>query len=347
MNERHVESGRVNAVGQVNAAASFHEGESPSFLDLVLEETTEQRKHDDRYAPRDGRPFAEGSYALVYRADDSNLERTVAIKVMKNGFLDCPQTAEALKRRFRREALILASLRHTNVLFVQDADTLPDGRPYIVSDYLRGRSVAEELETHGPFALDRAVSLFSQLCSAIQAAHEEGIIHRDIKPENMVLTQRRGQEHLVVLDFGEAKRVGDTHLEITRGKLVGTPLYFSPEQCAGEDASRLSDVYSLAVTLFELVTGRPPYAGNSLQEMISLHLKADIPDPRAYRSDLPPDAAKVIRIGLSKRPDERYSSAESFAQAFQRSINGESNVRRVHPRRFSRLFSWLKGRNGN
>ena len=256
------------------------------------------------------RVLGQGGMGTVFEARHARLGQRVAIKVLGSELRDYPE----LVLRFEREARAAGSLTSPHAVRVFDIDLTHDGTPFIVMELLHGEDLAQKLERDGAQPVGRAVRWIAQACDAIAEAHAHGIIHRDIKPSNLFLSDEGG---IKVLDFGIAKRLAAKEAAITNAIApLGTPQYMSPEQvrCA-KDVDVRTDVWSLGVTLYELVTGRPPFNHEIPQACIAAIAADPVPDPRTFRADLPEDLAKVILRALAKDPTERYESVPAFVAA--------------------------------
>jgi serine/threonine protein kinase len=268
----------------------------------------------------------------VYRAKHLRLNEDIAIKVIDKKFVSDAGAVE----RFNREARAAAKLRHPNVIDIRDIDQTPepDVRPYIVMELVDGKSLKTVLRDEGRLALDRAVTLMVEMCKAVSFAHRQGVIHRDIKPDNIMVIQRDGEagESVKVLDFGLAKmRESEEQPSITHvGTLMGTPFYMSPEQCRGEELDARSDVYSLATVLYEIISGAPPFSGDSVTSVCSKHQSAPIPalDPSLH---VPAEIVKLLHRGLAKTREARPSDAQQFSQELQGAYGHLSVARKEAP----------------
>jgi serine/threonine protein kinase len=247
------------------------------------------------------RELGRGAAAVVYEAEHLGLGRRVAFKVHLRDVSSPPE----LLARFRREARILASVRHPNVLEVYDNGELEDGSPFLVVECVGGQSLATRLE-QGPLPIAEAVSLTKQLLSALQALAERGIAHRDLKPDNLMVDVQAGACALKVVDFGVAKwlrpqSVGDEVGRLTvPGGLVGTPLYMAPEQFRAEEADTRSDLYAVGAVLYEMLCGRPPHDGDTLDEVAKATLYGPIPRLTALRPDCPEVLEQIVMCALSR-----------------------------------------------
>ncbi|HEX8284439.1 MAG TPA: serine/threonine-protein kinase [Pyrinomonadaceae bacterium] len=271
---------------------------------------------DDKY--RLDERLGEGGMGTVYRATHLLIERHVAVKVL-NPRLVADETA---KERFRREARAAGRLQHSNAVAVTDFGETKDGLVYLVMEILEGRPLREVLAREAPLDPARAVSLMLQIAAAVEAAHEAGIIHRDLKPGNIFLVQRPDSPYIVkVLDFGIAKLAtadeagGELSFHDTltgTGVMIGTPRYMSPEQCDGAQLTPSSDVYSLGVILYEMLTGQTPFSGVSPLALALAH-SSEVPrPPRELVATIPPALEAVVLHALAKGADERPSDAGEF-----------------------------------
>lgn len=253
-----------------------------------------------------------GGMSAVYKATDPNLNRVVAVKLIHPHLSDNPEFLV----RFREEATAVAQLRHSNIVQVFDFDN--DGDTYyMVMEFVPGETLQTRLQrlnaAQRRLSATEAIRFAAQICDAADFAHQRGMIHRDIKPANVML-DINGQA--ILMDFGIAKIVGGQQHTAT-GATVGTALYMSPEQIRGIQVDGRSDVYSIGVTLFEMIRGRPPYEADSAMTLLMMHLNDPVPDLRQLRPQTPPALVSVIEKALAKDRDARYTSAADMATALR------------------------------
>jgi serine/threonine-protein kinase len=258
------------------------------------------------------RLLSKGGMGEVYCARRILLGDEVAIKVIHPDW----ELDEKLRERFMRESRTCALLRHPNIVAILDFNIAPEGRPYLVMEYLNGPSLKEELSTTGPFSPEKARDLLLPLCGALQMAHERRIFHRDLKPAN-ILSQRYGSEVVYkIIDFGLAAIRGSSNVQVTQpGQFFGSLAYASPEQLQGEDLDCRTDIYSLGIILFEMLAGRLPFEGPTPIALLAQHLREEPPELSNYRSGLPPRIEDVVRKALAKSPSGRWASAAEFGRA--------------------------------
>ncbi|HEY6173239.1 MAG TPA: serine/threonine-protein kinase, partial [Kofleriaceae bacterium] len=294
-----------------------------------------QRYDGAGYCPHDGQPLAatddpllgsevgryriarllgEGGMGRVYLAVHPGIGSRVAIKILSD---QCARSPELLERFFA-EARAVNLVHHENIVSVLDLAQLPDGRPFIVMEYIEGQTLAG-IVRGGPVALGGLVQVMTEVLSALAAAHAIGIVHRDLKPDNVLVT---AEGHAKVLDFGIAKLAPELQQQLSprtrTGALLGTPQYMAPEQISGSGGvDPRTDLYAAGVVLYELATGRQPFVGETLFDLMRAHLEQPPPSPRALRPDLPPALEQVILTALAKRPDDRFAGAAIMAQALQ------------------------------
>ncbi len=265
---------------------------------------------DGRY--RILRKLGAGGMANVYLAEDQELGRRVAIKILNDRHANDEQFVE----RFRREAKNAAALSHPNIVSIYDRGEA-EGTYYIAMEYLDGRSLKELIVSRGPAPVNVAVEYARQILSALRFAHRHGIVHRDIKPHN-VLVDNEGR--VKVTDFGIA-RAGTSQMT-EAGSIVGTAQYLSPEQARGTDVDQRSDLYSLGVVLYELLTGETPFEGDTPVEIAMKHLSATPEPPSALRPGVPRELDWVVMRALAKDPEDRFQSAEEMDADLERVARG-------------------------
>jgi serine/threonine-protein kinase len=215
-----------------------------------------------------------GGMSTVYRAKHKFFEKEVAIKVLKG---NAGESSDSLKR-FQREARATVSISHPGIVGVSDFGLTPDGRAFLVMDYLDGESLSHFLDRVGRLTVSDMIDIAGQLCDALAVAHGSGIVHRDLKPSNIMLVRGEEGEMIVkIVDFGLAKILDEDHqasLKITQtGDCFGSPLYMSPEQCMGKKVDHRCDIYALGCILFECLTGNPPIIGNNAADTITKHVQ--------------------------------------------------------------------------
>jgi serine/threonine-protein kinase len=267
-----------------------------------------------------GDRLGSGGMSTVYRAVDRVLERTVAVKVLAEHLSD----DEKFVARFRREALAVAKLVHPNIVQVYDTG-VDAGRHFIVMEFVEGRSGAQLLQRDGALAPRIAVEIAAQACAGLEYAHRMGIIHRDVKPGNLMVIggPAGGAAEMTVklADFGIARAAEQTRLTQV-GSVVGTAAYLSPEQSRGEEATPISDVYSLGVVTYQLLTARLPYEGNSLAELaIRRENERPLP-PTSYDPGIPEALSQAILRALENEPEDRYVDALAYGAALRAGLEG-------------------------
>ena len=292
-----------------------------------------------------GKILGRGGMGTVYAGEHVYIGKQVAVKVLHQRFA---RYEDAVKR-FLREARAASAINHPNIVDVTDFGPLPDGGVYFVMEYLQGASLEDLIEKHGSLPLHRALNVANQLALALAAAHKTGVVHRDLKPDNIMLIRMPGRRDLVksltgdfssadpsdyvveredeydfvkIFDFGIAKVLTPDTMgpkKTATGAVFGTPEYMSPEAARGEEVDHRSDIYSLGVILFDMVTGRPPFEAEAASDVLSMHIN-DLP-PLA--SEVAPDREiteqtdNLIRRSMAKKPEDRYQNLHEFRSDLQ------------------------------
>jgi serine/threonine-protein kinase len=251
--------------------------------------------------------IGEGGMGVVYKARDPNIGRLVALKVMKPSLAADHEAAQMFRERFEREAGAAGVLQHPNIVSVYDADE-DDGAPFIAMEYVEGRALDDVLEEKGGPLPDKAASIVAQVARGLAFAHESGVIHRDIKPGNIIITDDGAAK---VMDFGIA-RTRESDLTKT-GTVLGSPNYMSPEQITGQDVDHRSDVFSLGVVLYQLLTGEKPFLGENQTSISYRVVRIDPVKPSKINPVIDPLYDHVVAKALAKRPEDRYRSAIELA----------------------------------
>jgi serine/threonine-protein kinase len=255
-----------------------------------------------------------GGMATVYRGYDPRFRREVAIKVMTQDLLG----DAVLRARFEREAQTIAALEHPAIVPVYDFGD-EQGRPYLVMRLMPGGTLADRLR-QGALTTDETARILQRIGAALERAHQKGIIHRDLKPSNIMFDEY-GDAFLA--DFGIA-RLTESAVTLTGEAVIGTPAYMSPEQVNGDKAlDRRSDIYALGVICFEMLTGRPPFQGDTAARIMMKHVLEPAPDIRQMKPDLPPGVEAVIARTLAKTPDERFATASELSDTLSRLLRRE------------------------
>ena len=268
---------------------------------------------DGRY--RIVRKLGSGGMANVYLAEDEDLGRRVAIKILNDRYANDDLFIE----RFRREAKSAASLSHPNIVSIYDRGEA-EGTYYIAMEVIEGRSLKELILTRGALPIDTSIGYAKQLLEALRFAHRHGIIHRDIKPHNVLVSAdqhvKANEPRLKVTDFGIARHGASQMTEA--GSIMGTAQYLSPEQARGAPVTAASDLYSAGVVLYEMLTGKVPFTGDSAIEIAMKHVNELPRPPSKLRTEIPPELDQIVLRALAKQPEDRYQTADEFIEDLER-----------------------------
>ena len=276
-----------------------------------------------------GQMIGTGGMADVYIGEDQRLSRKVAVKVLRSDLARDP----SFLARFRKEALAAAGLNHPGIVAVYDSGE--EGlNSYIVMELVNGHTLREELANPATLTVDRSLEIIEGVLDALSYSHQNGIIHRDIKPGNIMLTEFGVVK---VMDFGIARAMDDIGATMTSTwNVVGTAQYLSPEQATGETSDLRSDIYSVGCLLYELVTGQPPFTGDTPVAIAYQHVSSDFVLPSSINPELDENIDKIITVALAKNPSDRYQSADLMLADIRRAMRGQNvttKIRRIVPRR--------------
>ncbi|OYT73203.1 MAG: hypothetical protein CFK52_02765 [Chloracidobacterium sp. CP2_5A] len=274
------------------------------------------------------RMVGRGGMGAVYEAIHSTMQRRVALKILNADLVSNPAALE----RFRREALLSGRLKHPNAITIYDYGMSAIGEAYIVMEFLEGHSLGQELQQAKTLSPLRVVSVLAPVCDAVHAAHAEGIIHRDLKPANIMLEKLRTGETVKVLDFGIAKLAmnNPSLMNLTGTGIIGTPQYMSPEQCQAHRIDGRSDVYSIGVIAYEMLTGKLPFDEPTPLATVIAQVKQKAKPLRELRPDIPPALEAVVMRALEKSPANRHQTAEELGEALravQRQLLGNATAK--------------------
>ncbi|MBE2181801.1 MAG: serine/threonine protein kinase [Anaerolineae bacterium] len=250
-----------------------------------------------------------GGMAVIYKAQDLSLGRTVAIKILRPSL-----TSDAsFAARFKNEARSVANLSHPNIVTVYDFGT-SENTQFLVMEFVDGQDLKKVIKAEFPLTLDRVLNFGIQICAGIGFAHRAGIVHADIKPQNILVTR---EDVLKVTDFGIAQALASGTPGERQAVVWGSPHYFSPEQARGERPTTASDVYSIGIVMFEMLTGRPPYSGKDQRELALAHLQAPVPMVTEINPNVPPNLAQIVYRTMSKDPAQRYRMADQLGNVLK------------------------------
>lgn len=262
----------------------------------------DQKRLNNRYQLEE--LVGSGGMAVVYRASDLMLERPVAVKILRQNFT----YNEEFRERFRQEARAAANLSHPNIVTIYDYG-ISEGHPFMVMEYVPGQHLKRLIQQRSRMLVGESINLISQACAGIGYAHRAGVIHCDIKPLNFVVSP---DQVLKVTDFGIARALSSIHPDEQAEIVWGSPQYFAPEQAAGGAPSPASDVYSLGVVLYEMLTGQLPFQADTSEELAILHQTADPMLPSILNPSIPPALDEIILKLLAKDPADRFRTADQL-----------------------------------
>lgn len=290
--------------------------------------------------------IGEGGMGVVYKAWEDKSKQGVAVKVLRQQFVE----DELAVKRFKHEAIAASRLSHPHIVALHDYGSTSDGYLFMVMEIIDGKSLAQVVRDKRQLAVVRTVNVITQVCDALEHAHQRGVIHRDLKPGNIMLTQfENEQDYVKLVDFGIAKLlVNDGELETgieQKGEVLGSPLYMSPEQCLGRNLDGRSDIYSLGIVMYETLTGKVPHIGKTAHETIEMQIQKDPLPFNAKRPDLyiPEPIEAVVFKALAKDPAARQQTMKEFADELRsalekshdslekRTSSGISKISRVQP----------------
>jgi serine/threonine protein kinase len=292
------------AVGATDGATSPGAVSQPSALGALTGRTLDQKYYLES-------ELGVGGMGTVYRASRLLIGDWVAVKVLHEDQMADPRAVE----RFRREAQISARLKHPNVVAVYDFGVSREGLSYLVMDLAEGENLGSLIERQGPLTENAAAEIVRQVCAALDEAHRQGVIHRDIKPQNIIVQTIPEGLQVKVLDFGSAASVDVPTSKLTRtGAIIGTPHYMSPEHCLGEELDGRSDIYSLGIVLFEMLTGIVPFDSPTPTAIVIKHVNDPPPPPRMLNPNISPAVESVALRALEKRRDARPQTASEMAR---------------------------------
>jgi serine/threonine-protein kinase len=275
----------------------------PSFVGRLLE---------DKYLVKE--VIGRGGMGAVYRAENVRIGKQVAIKILHRGH----DPGSSSSKRLYREARLMGSLGHPNIVEIYDLGALDDGAPFQVMELLEGESLAARIRLDGGMPIEESLAIADDVLSALDAAHARGIVHRDLKPDNVFLARKEGRVVTKLLDFGISKTIGDETLSLTKtGMVVGTPFYLAPEQARGEDVDQRIDVWAMGVLLYEMLTGVTPFHAENYNKLIVRILTTRPEPPTRRRPALAPIVEEVILTALAHDRAQRYRDASAMREALR------------------------------
>lgn len=280
----------------------------------------------ERY--QDFSPAGKGGMGQVFQAYDQFLKKEVAVKVLIG-----EQASDRQIMRFQKEAKLASSLAHPNIVKIFDFGVSERQELFLIMDFVRGESLQDLINRNGPLPLQEALGYAGQICDALSHAHSHGVVHRDIKPSNIMLeASERGKPMVKIVDFGLAKQVDDQSGFISQGSTVGTPLYTSPEQVKNEIVDYRSDIYSLGCVLFAMLTGKPPFRGETAMATFEMHVNRDVSEINlddcleSLGEESREDLEDIIRHSMTKSPDGRYQDIMEFKADLQELMLEETHI---------------------
>jgi len=247
-----------------------------------------------------------GGMAVIYRATDVALGRTVAVKVLRPSLTSDPE----FLKRFRQEARNVANLSHPNVVTVHDVGQ-EGNMHYIVMEFIDGEDLKRLIRASAPFSIDRSLSIAIKICAGVGYAHRAGLVHADVKPQNVLVTEN---DTVKVTDFGIAQALTATKPRERERIVWGSPHYFSPEQAQGEAPTPASDVYAIGIICFEMLTGRLPFVGTDQQELAMAHIRETPPNASDFNPNVPVHLDRILQKVMSKEPASRYRTADQLGR---------------------------------
>ncbi len=264
--------------------------------------------------------IGEGGMGKVYKAYDSDLDRTVALKLVRP---ELAKDGNSLQR-FKQELLLASSISHRNILRIHDLGDV-DGVKFISMAFVQGMDLHDLIEKQGKLPIERATNIAKQLAGALEAAHAEGVVHRDLKPRNVLIDV---DDHIYISDFGLAKSLDADKTGMTRvGEVLGTPRYMSPEQAESKAADNRSDIYSVGIIMYEMLTGEVPFTGESSLQVMFQHVQQQPKDPRQLNPEIPEYLSTIVMKCLEKDPTQRYQNARELIQDLDAGIPATRIVR--------------------
>jgi len=311
-------NGRKKLEPALNENGQIDDGAEPSALSFSTSDTA----RDDSTPPATlGRykvlkELGRGAMGVVYLGKDPTIQRFVAIKTMRLDEIDDPEKQQEVTARFFREAESTGRLSHPNIVTIYDAGEEHD-LGYIAMEVLEGHTLKDWSRKPNLLPLDKLGPILATVAEALDYAHQQGIVHRDIKPANIMVTK---DQIVKVMDFGIAKMASSSKTQTNM--VLGTPTYMSPEQIAGKKVDGRSDIFSLGVVLYELLSGRPPFTADNLSALLFAIAHHPYPSMNTIRPDLPPAVMEVLDRALQKDPALRFRRAGEFAQALRSSLQG-------------------------